>query len=55
MSNGDVMQESNPIPNTDTTDGQRARAIRWTASHAQNAQDLRHLLDVLGLDPKEVR
>lgn len=34
-------------------EGQRARAVRWVASHARDAQDAAQLLDALGLSGSE--
>lgn len=34
--------------------GQRARAVRVVASAAANADECREVLDMLGLDPREV-
>lgn len=36
------------------TRGQRARAVRVVASTAANADECREVLDMLGLDPREV-
>lgn len=35
--------------------GERRRAVRFLAGRARNADDLRHLLDVLDLDAREAR
>jgi hypothetical protein len=36
------------------TQGQRARAVRVVASASANADECREVLDMLGLDPREV-